>query len=1206
GEGAPEFIDEPQEEGWGEGGEGEGEEVEGGESKGEEGEEEGQGEEERDDGSQSETPKPVQTREPKIGKVIVKKADITGTLASLDKVTRTQAEKWLEVFSGRPTIVPIASEEGDEPIIEKVAEQDPECFKREVMVRPKASLSCGITVDISGSTSFKDADGRSLLDKFMDMTKFYTSLFYSAAKANKEVEFSLGAIGMNYHHILDFKESRSEKHVRAAVNEVKAKSKIDTDGINTLSVLDGIRKKYASQKSKKNKLEIIFTDGGERSGSGFDALRKKIRELEKEIGISVVFVGIGASAVNVKEYPTFLHIKETPGPAEMLRIVMEISRLKVRGKLAKETDLAPLLGYAKYEPKTKEVTNRVRAAYTAYMTSLSTLMDKSVTDLLRIKKKYMLGAWRVLNLSQLVFHEPGHLFIGFIENMIRRTGGNEKFSVKAAAWNTLKAVWQGKVDKPLPSFAGKYGGILGNITGLLIGAGVLAGLSYLGPGVLSAFIAKAIAYWILGMNALELAAQLIFPNSDIKHKRTTPAHRSPALSSGLAKAGATNSTLISLATETASLDVKFAGFISTCEERIKATGRFSDAEIKGMMERMSRLHRGLKEFPLSMDKGMRFINDQPLSPDIVMLLQASPTLLGTRAVSEIRRLSLLAGHYGQWFRALEGKGYFDLVLSGNNLVDRDLALEMLKNPGDKEVLEHFKARGLSAIADRVEKEKFMEIYAANGDTLTRGILFGYPANVAKKFDRISKNPTKRSDNSRYLAVHIVCEKADTDHVKDAIARFDISCEVMMGYLHLMHGINIDTEELFRYVDGSAIRTRYTEAVALAVPITDPAQKRISRTSDIQFGKTIDEKTPEELVMTVLLYPDTLGSDGLLAIRKLGALKKKCPPQAINAFRSALNEYLLNVFADQTREKKEPFIENIISALEEIGTYDAVSMLLTDFYEDDLFKEEALEAMERMAKNGNPYAIERMPGKTSVPGSNKPDAMPATKNGKDITDKAAAIMNNLFSQSRFPAEKTVIYLPSVKEGTFGEKGDMNKRLMGVYKKLRDKARDGYDMRNITVRFYDDGYFETSRKGEGLVLAEKIREDTRDPGSRVFIYSREERYDAVKGAIPEALTERVTAVREKVTNELSLTMVHTRVALAMALLTIKRNEKDTGDLTNNILSLFELLGGEDIARAIRGDKDALKKILSGELLIELKPFSEEIGEQMEAIEAVATSL
>jgi hypothetical protein len=260
-----------------------------------------------------------------------------------------------------------------------------------------------------------------------------------------------------------------------------------------------------------------------------------------------------------------------------------------------------------------------------------------------------------------------------------------------------------------------------------------------------------------------------------------------------------------------------------------------------------------------------------------------------------------------------------------------------------------------------------------------------------------------------------------------------------------------------------------------------------------------------------------------------------------------------------------------------------------------------------------------PTKRVAPGSNAethpvvsvsehPEIQPAEISKREATtvDEAAGILRNIFSLVRFPAEKTVIYLPSVKEGTFGEEGEADKRLMGVYKKLRDKAKDGYDMRNIAVRFYDDGYFETSKKGEGLVLAEKIRGDMRDPGSRVFIYSRDERYDAVKEAIPEALSERVTAVREKVTNELSLTMVHTRVALAMALLTIERSGKDTGDLRNNIISLFELLGGSSTVEALINDKDALRKILTGELLIELKPFSEEIGEQMEAIEAVATSL
>ncbi|MBF0216978.1 MAG: AAA family ATPase [Candidatus Omnitrophica bacterium] len=791
-DGTPEYIDEPAEGGWGEGGEEEGEEH------GEEGMEHGAGGMEKggeEEGKAGQPPvKPPKRRkagDPKIGKVIVSKPDVTGPLARIDRMTRSQVEKWLEIFTGRPIIVPIPSEEGDEPVIEKVAEQDPECFKREVTVRPKASISCGITVDISGSTGYRDEEGRCLLDRFMEMTTLYTSLLYGAAKSNNEVEFSLGAVGDHYYNILDFKRSRDEKAVRAAVKEVESKSKVDGGGINTLSVLDGIRDKYKSQRSKKNKLEIIFTDGGECCGMAPDDLRKEIRKVESELGISIVFVGIGVSAADVKEYPTYLHLQKEygdkpPDPAEMLRVIMGISRLKVRGRLSRERDIGPLLGYERSAPEVKHVTDRVRSYYASYLAmATSSLMKVGIAN------KYLRGAWWALNLSQLVFHEPGHLMSGAVKNIKAIMTGEEKLSLRSAAVNTARAIWRGEIDKPLPAFADKYGGIIGNITGLLIGGGLVVSLSYLAPGALTIFFVKAISSWIMIMNTLELSAQLVSPGSDLNRPRTT--------------------------------------------------------------------------------------NHEP--------------------------------------------------------------------------------RTTSAAPHRFD-----------------------PETTAKSTQTAS-------------------------------------------------GTNI---------------------IETQIPIGEKPEK---------------EET--------------------------------------------------------------------------------------------------------------------------------------------VVDKAAGILRNILSMVRFPSEKTVIYLPSVKDGTFGEE-EANKRLMGVYKKLRDKARDGYDMRNITVRFYDDGYFETSRKGEGLVLAEKIREDTRDPGSRVFIYSREERYDAVKGAIPEALTERVTAVREKVTNELSLTMVHTRVALAVALLTIKRNDKDTGDLTNNILSLFELLGGEDTARAIREDKDALKKILSGALLIELKPFSEEIGEQMEAIEAVATSL
>ncbi|MFH0839081.1 MAG: AAA family ATPase [Candidatus Omnitrophota bacterium] len=255
---------------------------------------------------------------------------------------------FLNIFAAPEQIVRTPAESGEEiDIILKIM-GSLEPFIQVKRLKREGMLSCGITVDISGSV----LGNSPLKNSFTQMSDFYTSLFYLAASINRDMEFSLGAIGDKHHLLLDFPDCRNKDSVEKGLGNLWHVP--DRGGINTVSVMNGIRRKYATRKDKPNKLEIIFTDGGETSGVSFSELRKQLKALEAELGIDIVFIGIGEGAREVKGYNKFMYFEKTPTSKEMMDIIMKLCIEKASHGKLDDGDLFRLTGVVT-QAITKEV-----------------------------------------------------------------------------------------------------------------------------------------------------------------------------------------------------------------------------------------------------------------------------------------------------------------------------------------------------------------------------------------------------------------------------------------------------------------------------------------------------------------------------------------------------------------------------------------------------------------------------------------------------------------------------------------------------------------------------------------------------------------------------------------------------------------------------------------------------------------------------------
>ncbi len=267
------------------------------------------------------------------GEIVRPPSSITADIEKLLSLAPNLVVRFLEIFAGTPKEMKEYSDTGDQIDIEKMITGDLEPFFTKRTVEALASLRCGLTIDQSGSTRGE------LLDNFVMMARFYSSLFYYSCVRNKEVDFSISTVGDHYHPLLDCSECRYKDRVEYAIGMIKNIK--DNGGINTLSIIKGVRGKYKSIKTKEHNLEIVLTDGLETSRETFENLKTKVGALETELNLDMVFIGIETD--DVKNYSKYLVLDHTPTTDELIQIIMKLALLKVSRGMLPQGDLKEFL-----------------------------------------------------------------------------------------------------------------------------------------------------------------------------------------------------------------------------------------------------------------------------------------------------------------------------------------------------------------------------------------------------------------------------------------------------------------------------------------------------------------------------------------------------------------------------------------------------------------------------------------------------------------------------------------------------------------------------------------------------------------------------------------------------------------------------------------------------------------------------------------------
>ncbi|MEA3489168.1 MAG: AAA family ATPase [Candidatus Omnitrophota bacterium] len=258
------------------------------------------------------------------GKIVIDTPETVGAITKrLQGIAPNLVREWTEVFTEQDERTNPA-DEGDEIDPENML-LSLEPFLQKTLIRSRPSVDCGITVDISYSTQDR------LLAVFVEMARIYSELFYSAARKNKDIDFYINAIGKDFFSLLEADKCRDKEAVEATLGRLSGMCSYP--GIKTQALIEGLRKKYKNRKQKKYGIEIVFTDGVDVGFESFKVLRNKLDALEEELGMSIVFIGIGKEGRDVRHYPRYLCLGEDPGPKELMLAIMGLSLLKVQGRL---------------------------------------------------------------------------------------------------------------------------------------------------------------------------------------------------------------------------------------------------------------------------------------------------------------------------------------------------------------------------------------------------------------------------------------------------------------------------------------------------------------------------------------------------------------------------------------------------------------------------------------------------------------------------------------------------------------------------------------------------------------------------------------------------------------------------------------------------------------------------------------------------------
>lgn len=253
-------------------------------------------------------------------------------IKKLLKISPNLVERFLEVFAGEPKVLKEYADAGDDIDIERVVTGDLEPFLNSKVVEGMASLSVGVTLDMSASTQGE------LEAAFYKMLEYYTALFYFSAERNNGLSFSISGFGNDFDNFLTFADCRNKYKTETVLSEIAAK--LSAGGrTNIYAALKGIIEQQKKQ-PQENKMEIVWTDGESNAGGNIEKQRLLLEEARKS-GIDIVFIGI--STPEVKNYPTYLVLEYEPNSDEMIKLLMRLSLIKAKRGMLPAGDLTSLL-----------------------------------------------------------------------------------------------------------------------------------------------------------------------------------------------------------------------------------------------------------------------------------------------------------------------------------------------------------------------------------------------------------------------------------------------------------------------------------------------------------------------------------------------------------------------------------------------------------------------------------------------------------------------------------------------------------------------------------------------------------------------------------------------------------------------------------------------------------------------------------------------
>ncbi|HNX91011.1 MAG TPA: VWA domain-containing protein [Candidatus Omnitrophota bacterium] len=258
----------------------------------------------------------------------------------VQKVGRA-AQKFVDIFTSAPKYERVMSRSGSGNIsIQHILSRSMKPFIKYIADFATPNIIAGITIDTSGSIGGADS---AMGVAFTNMSKFFLSLMHKSSKGNSGVHFSVSSITSRLDEVVSFDQCRDKDTLAGAPEKLWH---VGTgEGIDTVALLQGLSKKYAKYRNSPSpKMEIVLTDGGERSGRSFSELNKMVKEFESEYGVELVFVGVTeAGCRDVANYERYIQFKTDPTTDMLCQMMLKLGTTKVsRGHLP-EGDLGKKL-----------------------------------------------------------------------------------------------------------------------------------------------------------------------------------------------------------------------------------------------------------------------------------------------------------------------------------------------------------------------------------------------------------------------------------------------------------------------------------------------------------------------------------------------------------------------------------------------------------------------------------------------------------------------------------------------------------------------------------------------------------------------------------------------------------------------------------------------------------------------------------------------